>query len=132
MSKPAPLPAHLPESVIELVEVVGMSAALAIVEARGGIRFYVPVRFDPDHWLSKLVGCEAAQALIDYAAGDEIEVPRCAAALAAARERLIAAEAESGRSRAELARAYGYTERGIRKLLRRAEAREEERQADLF
>lgn len=128
-----PLPAeHLPPSVVELIDVVGLAAALAIVEERGGIKLYVPVKADPDHWLAALIGITALEAMVAYYQGDEIEVPRCAEALRAARELQIATEAAAGDSNATLARRHGYTERGIRKLRRRVEVQYDGRQDDLF
>lgn len=125
---------YLPASVLELVDVVGIEAALAIVEARGGVRFYVPYTASPDHWLVGVIGMLALEKLAAYYQGEEIEVPRCATALRAAREQQIAAEHSGGDSNATLARRYGYTERGIRKLRRRVEAQqdEDERQGGLF
>lgn len=127
-------PDHLPASVTELVDVVGMDAALAIVDARGGIAFYVPMTAQPGHWLATLIGMIALEKLAAYYQGDEIEVPRCAAALRAVREQQIAAEHAAGDSNATLARRYGYTERGIRKLRRRVEVEQErdELQGGLF
>lgn len=127
-------PDHLPASALELVDVVGLDAALAIVEARGGVAFYVPVTARPDHWLAGIIGLPALEKLVAYYQGDEIEVPRCAAALRAAREQQIAAEYAAGDSNATLARRYGYTERGIRKLRRRVEdqQKQDERQGGLF
>ncbi|RMG56332.1 MAG: DNA transposition protein [Gammaproteobacteria bacterium] len=114
--------AYLPASVRELVDVIGLPAALAIVEARGGVRLTVPSRASAEHWLADLIGLEALEKLVAVYAREEIEVPRCAAALRALRAREIVAEFERGASNAELARKYHYTERGIRKLRRRVEA----------
>lgn len=115
----------LPASVRDLVEVIGLDAALAIVEARGGVRLYVPEAATVDHWLAGLIGLEALAALTEVYAREEIDVPRCAGALRALREREIVAEAEAGASNAELARRHHYTERGIRKLRRRVEGETE-------
>lgn len=111
----------LPESILELIDVVGLQAALAIVEERGGVRLFVPKIYKPDHWLCKLIGTDPAAKLIAYYGGEEIEISRCAAALNAVKEHQIA---NSDASNSELARQYGYTERGIRKLRRRVEERD--------
>tara|TARA_R110002049_G_scaffold13675_5_gene59403 strand:+ start:426 stop:830 length:405 start_codon:yes stop_codon:yes gene_type:complete len=123
---------HLPASVAELVGIIGLPATLAIVEERGGLRFYVPVQPRPDHWLARLIGMAAFTRLVEYAAGDEIEVPRCLDALRAAKDRQIAQDAAAGDSQATLARRYGYTERGIRKVLRRIERAANDNQPELF
>ncbi len=122
----------LPESVVDLVETVGLAAALKIVEARGGVRLCVPTQARRDHWLAQLIGVEAMQALVEIYSGEEIEIPRCESAMRAARELRIIEEHAEGASNAQLARRYGYTERGLRKLRRRVEAREDSPQLDMF
>ncbi|WP_275100128.1 hypothetical protein [Sedimenticola hydrogenitrophicus] len=122
MGAPGQIPAHyLPDSVQELIEVVGLAATLVIVEERGGIRLCVPARATPDHWLADRIGMPALTALVERYQNEEIEVARCVAALRAVQEQQIVREAEAGASNATLARRYGYTERGIRKLRRRVE-----------
>ncbi len=111
----------LPTSIRELIKVVGLSAALVIVAERGGIRLCVPTQATADHWLSPLIGLPALTALVECYRGEEIDIARCVAALRAVQEQQIASEAAAGLSNATLARRYGYTERGIRKLRRRVE-----------
>ena len=116
----------------ELVEIVGLSAALKIVELRGGIRLSVPTRVKPDHWLVPHIGITALKHLVDYYKGEEIEIDRCVRALSAIKEQQIVEESEQGTSNAQLARKYGYTERGMRKLRRRVEKTQPTPQQDLF
>lgn len=122
MGAPGQISIHyLPESIQELIEVVGWPATLVIVEARGGVRLCVPSQATADHWLAERIGMQALIALVERYRGEEIEVARCAAAIRAGQERQILREASAGASNATLARQYGYTERGIRKLRRRVE-----------
>ena len=121
----------LPPSLRELVAVIGLDATLRIVEQRGGVRLVVPSRARPGHWLAELIGLEALERLVDVYGREEIDIPRCAGALRAIRARQIAAEHAAGVSNAQLARRYGYTERGIRKLRRRIESASSD-QCDLF
>ncbi|WP_241085755.1 Mor transcription activator family protein [Candidatus Vondammii sp. HM_W22] len=114
-------PDYLPTSIQELIEVVGLAAALVIVAERGGVRLCVPAQAAADHWLAPLIGLPALTALVERYRGEEIDIARCVAALRAVQEQQIASEAAAGVSNASLARRYGYTERGIRKLRRRAE-----------
>ncbi len=122
----------LPASVRELVETVGLAAALRIVEARGGVRLCVPRQAKPDHWLARLIGVEALKTLVAMYGGEAIEIPRCAGAMLAAWERQVVEQHARGASNAELARRYGYTERGLRKLRRRVAAQPDAPQLDLF
>jgi hypothetical protein len=71
----------LPPLLCEIAEVAGLRAALALAEARGGNRVYLPVpaQLSKDHWLVKIVGCEAAMKICrHFAAGHnlELELPR--------------------------------------------------------
>ncbi|MDT8383021.1 MAG: Mor transcription activator family protein [Gammaproteobacteria bacterium] len=119
----------LPASVQDLVEVIGLAAALVIVEERGGIRLCVPTRVRHDHWLMDGIGAQAFNNLVDMYAGEEIEIPRCHAAMRALREQEIV---NAGESNSQLARRYGYTERGIRKLKRRVGDKAPDDQQELF
>lgn len=121
--------AELPESVQDLIEVVGLSAAEVIVRERGGIRLCIPMKAKANHWMAKLIGLDKMVKLVRVYQGEEIDIPRCAAAILAARENEIAC---SEKSNAELAREHGYTERGIRKLKRRVEGNYNARQDELF
>lgn len=112
--------ADLPNSVRDLVDVVGLKAALEIVEVRGGARLYVPKRPHRAHWLSGVIGWDKLRDLSAIYGGEEIEVPTCAERKRKLFEREIATAAGTGVSVAELARRYRYSESGIRKLLRRA------------
>jgi len=116
----------------QLVEIIGLSAALKLVEIRGGIRLSVPTRVKPEHWLVQHIGLEALKKLVDYYKGEEIEIDRCVKALSAIKEQQIIQESSQGTSNAQLARKYGYTERGMRKLRRRVEKTEPAPQQDLF
>lgn len=119
----------LPESIRDMTDIIGISAALRIVEERGGIRLYVPKTPAINHWLSELIGLENMTALVNVYAGEEIEIPRCAAALKAMKNQEIA---NATGSVAEIARRYGYTERGIRNIRRRVELQGGSEQIGLF
>ena len=66
---------------------------------------------------------------VDVYAREEIEIPRCAATLKDIKDREIAS---STASNSELARQYGMTERNVRKIRRRVEARNNNDQIGLF
>ena len=108
----------LPDSVQYLASVIGLEAALRVVEERGGITLCVPLNPGRDHWLADLIGWPALQALSAHYGGEEVEIPRCKQALRNAR----ALECfNTGMSEAETARALGMTERSIRNIRRRLE-----------
>lgn len=116
----------------EIARAGGVDAALAIARKLGGTRVYFPVKPEPDHMLSQLIGHEAALAVCDELTGG-----RCGLAydiplgqfghqetLRAKVDRLIA----EGATERDIALATRYTERGVRK--RKQALRE--REPDLF
>lgn len=116
---------HLPESVQEMADVIGLHETLLIVQERGGIRLCVPTKAKQNHWLSDLIGIEAMKKLVEYYCGEEIEIPRCAAAIKAAQEEEMYKLLESGMSQPQVAKMFGYTERTIRRLKVRIEERQQ-------
>ena len=106
----------LPESVLYLASVIGLEAAAAIVEVRGGIKLCIPSNPGPDHWLMEIIGPSALGKLSLHFGGDEIEIPLCTAALRRARALPLF---KAGASVAEVARSLGMTERAARNLKRK-------------
>lgn len=123
---------YLPESIQEMIDVIGLQATLLIVEERGGIRLCVPTKVKSDNWLTQLIGTEAMIKLVDYYSGEEIDIARCASAIKAAQDQKIFEKLKAGVSQAKLAREFGYTERGIRKLKKRLEEMSRYDQVSLF
>lgn len=123
---------YLPDSIQEMINVIGLQATLLIVEERGGIRLCVPTKIKADNWLTQLIGTEAMIKLVDYYCGEEIDIPRCASAIKAAQDQKIFEKLKAGVSQARLAREFGYTERGIRKLKKRLEEVSPYDQVSLF
>lgn len=124
--------ALLPSRVAELVDVVGLAAALKLVELRGGGRLEVPKRVKAEHWLVEHIGLEALAKLVAYYNGERIEIDRCFKVLLMIQERVIVAAHDNGASNWQLAKQYGYTERGIRKLRKRVEQAQPSANLDLF
>ncbi len=109
-----PFAGALPPSLAEIIDAIGIGAALKLVEAYGGIRVYVPGEeyIDAEHALVRAVGLEAARRLARARAREFIEVPRAAAYLRAVRNAAIR-DGLTEASAAELARRYGTTRRNI-------------------
>ena len=123
---------RLPASILSMVQVIGISAALSLVRERGGIRLYVPLAAHADHPISEMIGIERMQDLVRVYGGEEVEIPRCASALKAQRDHEIGERHDAGASQTELARAYQMTERNIKKILAARRAGLAEDQLDLF
>jgi len=109
----------LPGVLAQIANVAGEEAALAIAEARGGTRVYIPPKPDADHWMSRLVGHEAALAIGEELtggfAGLPVDMPLGPAGLAAAARARIDAMIAEGKSESYIARATGYTTRAVRR-----------------
>ncbi|WP_424682939.1 hypothetical protein [Frateuria sp. YIM B11624] len=110
----------LPPRLAALAQVIGLPATLRLVEARGGTRFYVPEQATTDHWLAPLIGPGALALLVQHYGREYLELDRAAAALRAARDRQIVADAREGASTATIALQCGLTQRQVFNILARA------------
>ena len=64
------------EGLKQLVEAVGWEAALKIVAVWGGRWLYVPDKYSPEHITTRILGEDAAIALVQYLGSQSIRVPR--------------------------------------------------------
>lgn len=103
----------LPGIVREISELIGLNATLKLVEHYPGIPMWVPVKFDPEHVLVKIVGHEAASKLVDNYGGESYAMPKCMDAIRAVRNAKICA---SDKSQRQLAIEHGLTVRQIRNI----------------
>lgn len=115
---------YLPKSMRELVELIGLEATLVLVDKWGGAYIDVPVHAKPNTAIGRLLGIDVLKKLVAVHGGTRMELPRCIAALNSIREASIIKDLQAGKSKKQLAMQYGYTVRGIRKLVRRVEARD--------
>ena len=124
----------LPESLRDIVDLVGVQAAVRLVENFGGLtKLYVPKRVDEDHVLAKKLGLKTARALAEEYGGDEIRnIPRCLASIRAVRNARIRGAFDAGASAASLALRFGLTERQIWNILSAGASASAERQSELF
>lgn len=105
-----------------IADVAGKDAAYAILQARGGTRVTFPAAPSETHWLTKLVGAEAAMAICDhFAQGNpsggrtgmpgSVDIPLHNTSLQKAARRRIADELRAGKSASAAAREAGVHER---------------------
>lgn len=121
---------HLPPVILDLIDVIGAPATEIIVRERGGVSLCVPGKTTPEHWLHDAIGKTAFEQLVKTYRGVELWIPRCTRALQAMRDQQILQAAESGTSIVQIALQYGYTDRGIHKILQRLRA--PDNQIDMF
>ncbi len=107
----------LPQSLTEVVDAVGLAAALALVERAGGTRVYVPVQFDAGHFLAAWLGETDAARLVENFGGELLIVPRCLAAMRNVRDRQIRAKRKEGTRVSDLALQYRLTDRQVYTIL---------------
>jgi hypothetical protein len=120
----------LPESLHDVVELIGLAATLKLVEHYGGlIALYVPREIEPGHHLARNLGLAPARKLASRYGTDTLRnIPRCEEGLRRIRNAEI--KARRGEGAARLALEYGLTERQIWTILGEDEA--DARQAALF
>jgi Mor family transcriptional regulator len=122
----------LPALLREVAELIGLPAALRLVEHYGGTLLYVRQNPTADYELVEVIGMKAARRLADHFGLEQLEVPRCAEALRALRDREICRlYLEEDWTAGRLARKYGLTMRQVWRIL--AAARNiDTTQANLF
>lgn len=112
----------LPKFVRDVVDLVGLPAAMALVNAYPGLRLKVPFGLRESHVRTRLagiMGTEAADTFIAVYAGNDLLIPRCADALRAARNQAIIGAYDRGeKSVSQLALDYSLTDRQIRSILK--------------
>ncbi len=106
-----------------LVQIMGAEGALALIEWRGGDRFYVPKFFDPESEFAATVGADAAKLLIARLGREYVKVPQ-------AREWRIMIYRQQGLSYAQIARKLTCTQDMIWSVLSRHQMTQ--KQYDLF
>lgn len=118
----------LPQLLSEIAEVAGISAALAVAEAKGGQEVFIAAHLKPDNWLVQAVGMEKARLISDHFCSGrarlKVTIPLgpSGSYLAERRRRAKAmAEAlQAGASANDIARAAGVTNRTARRFRNRA------------
>lgn len=120
----------LPGILRDIARLIGLPGTLQLVKHYGGVRLYVPKRFDPDHVLVKVLGQPAVIKLIEHFGGEaHFDIPKALVAANAVRNAGIRGE-YAELSQSQLARKYNLTERQVRNILSGAE--DDDPQADLF
>lgn len=108
-------PGHLPGGAQELADVIGLAALFALVEWRGGIRLWVPA--EPSAEMIAVIGEAPAARLCAEYAGERLVIPKCDAAVRAARDAEIVARFRAGTPAAELATEYRIALRQVRRIV---------------
>lgn len=120
----------------EIVDLIGMERACALVEWRGGTYAYVPRRLTDDdaREIVGVIGRDAVELLSQHYGGSRLYVPRGGEArrLRAQRNEAIVAEYDAGMSAMQLALRYGLTERQVWRIISAAPPPVDTSQLKLF
>lgn len=118
----------LPEQIIELSDVIGLSATLTLVDKFGGLSFDIPHSTNTKNggWLVRELGADIAQVLIDRHKGENLYINNCDALRVYLRNtaliNAILARMETGtaqhRAIQETAPEFGITERRAYDILK--------------
>lgn len=105
-----------PAELAWLCDPLGVDATLALIEARGGTRVYVPAQPDAECEIARIIGLPATQALAKRFGGEHIRVPLARGKWTGAwRARIYHAR---GLSYPAIARRLGVVENTVRVMLR--------------
>ena len=101
----------------EIAEVAGIAAALAILDARGGTKVYIPqpAKIDDSHWLVAIVGHKAAMAVADRFGGCSVEIPLLGGGTRGRSWRALRKALDEGHDLATAARMAGVCQRTARR-----------------
>ena len=115
----------LPQSAIDLITLIGLTAAVRLIESLPGIKFPVPKGEDNNPegaarfaMLVDVVGEPAARVLLKHFGGTDMYVPSCKKAMQRVRDRQIVADYDAGMSVFELAIKYRLSYRRIEVILK--------------
>ena len=112
----------LPQSIRDMADVIGATAALALVRAYAGRQIKVPKGLgDSGIMRSRLVSIMGENAAIEFMrnyGGQTIAVPRCLAVLLAQRNTGIIADYDNGKTAASLAAEHQLTMRQVYQILK--------------
>lgn len=131
--------AVVPVQLQEIAEAAGQAAAWAIVGAKGGSEIWIPLRAEPGHWLTELLGAEAAEKVcahyrVTNADGHltgnmRIYVPQAGTGLLDIARQQVCDDVAAGMSVREAARRARLSERTAHRALGKTR---DPRQGDLF
>ncbi|MCB1473813.1 MAG: hypothetical protein KDJ68_13265 [Rhodobiaceae bacterium] len=107
------IPAWVPKAFRDIVDVVGLKAALTLAKEQPGQRIYVPTRPAKEHWISKTIGADLAAKLAHRYGGTEIDIPLMASGNRAQRWAMVEKAIEDGHSVSEIIRLSGLSRRTV-------------------
>lgn len=112
-----------------IADVAGERAALILGREKAGLQIYIPEKATPDHWLSLLIGVDAANAMAGVWGSKHIVVPPAMNGDKRRRAATIAELIEKGYSNNQIVQMTGVSRRTVIEHRRK---QPDDRQASLF
>ncbi len=111
---------HFPESMQEIVQVIGVESMLKLAAMYGGSTVGVPIasNLSEGHPVVRLLGAAKALSLAHIVGGSRLIVPTCRSVNCAIRDAEILEQREKGKTVRWLSRTHGVTERQVMHILR--------------
>ena len=114
--------ADLPESLRDVMDLIGAANVIKLVRAHGGKEFYVPRSPRLGRALAEIVGNPSARLLVEKYGGEAVYLPRLAHLRRKLRDRRIRADYDDGGSTvSELVQNYSLSKRQVSSILNQAE-----------
>lgn len=114
-----------------IADVAGERAALILGREKACEKIYIPTNAPENHWLSQLVGIDAARAICDQFGPGHLEIPPAMAGEKRRRSQAIAQMLDKGYSTNAIARSLGVTHKTVQ-LHRRKKDNDSGSQGSLF
>lgn len=115
----------LPHSLLDLAETLGVRVALKLMQEFGGRDLRIPKNPSADHPIIKALGEDDGRAVCHFMADQSVYIPH---ARSGARRRSVLDLTATGRTRGEIARILGMSERHVRRIANAPDPRQD----DLF
>lgn len=122
---------QLPETVKELVRLIGESEAIVLMEAYPKMEIDIPRRSNNNNRLHRILTAQSVKAICDYFKGERLYIPDASFILREYRNQNII-DAYGEKSASQLAREHNLSVRWIRKILAETRAKHNEGQMGLF
>ncbi|MBL0142641.1 MAG: hypothetical protein IPP91_11210 [Betaproteobacteria bacterium] len=115
----------IPESMAIVVDAIGVSATISVIQVFSGTRLYVPMpeNMGDEHPICRLLGRPLAEKLCSAVRGDYLAVPVFRPLIREELERDITGRARAGESYASIARSHRMSERAVSDVVKRARER---------
>ncbi|MBF0446703.1 MAG: hypothetical protein HQL67_00735 [Magnetococcales bacterium] len=108
---------NLPESLLDIKEVIGYEGAMILLDRCAGTRLFIPKNMKTQHKLAKLLGFEQAQLMSKYFGGETLSIVRAARAKRDIRNKEIIRLYDAGAKVPDIAQQMELTERQIYSIL---------------